>query len=321
MKLRTIAGKICASGPATRLRSSRAAGVLHSFFSLCRENPFPVQCGLLLFYRLVLDFVYVTQLSPIFAYSGFTTDLSPVTYGLSWLLLLTYTPLIVGIQEQEERPSSVMVTLINLLYFLPMTSYMGCKGSSQWFMASVAIYWLIFMLLQLRMPSFSLKRVSPRHGKLLFNALTVGAVLLVMGVSGVYTGFRLKLNISDVYSIRTESASYDIPTILNYALSWMTMVLSILILYWLRAKKYLLVAGLIVVYLFYYSIGAHKSVFLFLFLLLACYFLYRNWIYRWGSRPSASGGGGLLAGARGGKLSCARVAVRTAGSVCTGTAQ
>ena len=281
MKLRTIAEKVGSSKPVVWLRTSEGAAGVRSFVSLCRENPFPVQCALLLFYRAVLDFMYLTQLSPLYAYSGFTTDLSPVSYGLSWLLLLTFVPLVAGIQGQECRPSSMLVTTLNLLYFIPMTSYVGCKGSPFWFLASVAVYWLIFLLLQLYIPSFTLRKIPVHHGKLLFLLLTVGAVLLVMGISGVYTGFRLKLDISDVYNIRAEAAAYDIPTVLSYALSWMTVVLSIVILYWLREKKYWLTAGLIVVYFFYYSIGAHKSVFLFLLLLLACYFLYHSWMLRW----------------------------------------
>ena len=281
MKVQNIAEKLCASRPAQCLQSCRLVGRLRAFGDMCRENPFPVQCALLLIYRLVLDFMYITQLSRIYAYEGFTTDISPVTYGLSWLMLLAFLPLVAGIQGQEDRPSSVLVTLLNLLYFLPMTSYVGCKGSSYQFMISVAVYWLVLLVLQLRMPSFTLKRIPLQHGKTMFVILTIGAVLLVMGISGVYTGFRLKLNISDVYSIREEAGTYSIPTVLSYLLSWMTMVLSVLILYWLRVKKYWVAVGLIVVYLFYYSIGAHKSVFLFLFLLLVCYFLYRGWMLRW----------------------------------------
>ncbi len=276
-----ISEKVRMSKQVTYLRSSRMGVVLGSFGSLCLKNPFPVQCALLLIYRATLDFMYLTQLSPLYAYSGFTQDISPLGYGLSWLLLIAFLPLIVGVQEQEDRPSSVLVTLINLLYFVPMSSYMGCKGSAFWFVASVALYWLVFLLLQLFMPSFTLRKVPHRHSRLLFIMLTVGSILLVMGISGVYTGFRLKLNISNVYDIRAEAANYDIPTALSYALSWMTIVLSILILYWLRAKKYLVVALLIIVYLFYYSIGAHKDVFLFLFLLVACNFVYRKWMCRW----------------------------------------
>lgn len=281
MKLKTIAEKLGALGPVRYLRNSQSTRTLRAFLALCWENPFPMQCVLLLVYRTVLDFMYLTQLSPLFAYSGFTTDLSPVTYVLSWLMLLAFLPLVVGIQKQEDRPSSVLVTLLNFLYFIPMTSYVGCKGSSLRFMASVVVYWLVLLLLQLGIPSFSLKRISPRHGKILFLILSVGAVLLVMGISGIYTGFRLKLNISDVYSIRSEAEVYAIPSVLSYLLSWMTIVLSVLILYWLRAKKYCVVAVLIVVYFFYYSVNALKSVFFFLFLLLACYVLYRSWMLRW----------------------------------------
>lgn len=281
MKLRTIGEKVRESKPAAWFRTCRTISVVHSFIRLCKENPFPVQCALLLVYRSMLDFTYVTQLSPLYSYSGFTTDITPIGYCLSWLMLLTVLPLVAGIQGQEDRPSSVLVTMLNLIYFIPMTSYAGCKGSSYLFMISALVYWLVLLVLQLWMPSFALKRLPHRRGKLLFTVLTVGAVLLVMGISGVYTGFRLKLNLSDVYDVRAEAAAYDMPTILSYALSWMTMVLSVLILYWLQAKKYLAVLGLVVVYFFYYSIGAHKSVFFFLFLLLACYILYRSWMFRW----------------------------------------
>lgn len=281
MKLKTIAEKVRASIPTSWLHPCGVVVRLRSFLRLCRENPFPVQCVLLVFYRAVLDFVYVTLLSPTYAYAGFTIDLIPITYGLSWLLTLAYVPLMAGIQEQEDRLSSLMITFLNLLYFIPLTSYMGCKGSPIWFLASAAVYWLVLMVLQLRLPSFPLQRIPVHHGKLLFVCLTIGAVLLVMGISGVYTGFRLKLNLSDVYGIRAEAAAYDLPTVLSYALSWMTVVLSIAILYWLIEKKYWVVVGLIVVYFFYYSIAAHKAIFLFLFLLLSCYFLYRKWMLRW----------------------------------------
>ena len=281
MNRQTILEKMRTSKPAGWFRTGKWSARLRAFAGKCRENPFPVQCVFLLLYRAVLDFMYLTTLSSIYAYNGTTADLKPATYVLSWLVLLVCLPLAAGIQGQEARPSSVLVTILNLVYFLPLTSFVGCKGSSFWFIASVAVYWLVFLLLQLRLPSFTLKKIPLHHGKLLFLVLTVGAVLLVMGVSGVYTGFRLKLDISDVYSIRSEAAAYNIPTVLSYALSWMTMVLSVVILYWLREKKYWVVACLIVVYFFYYSIGAHKSVFLFLFLLLGCYFLYRRWMLRW----------------------------------------
>lgn len=264
-----------------KLRGSRAAQSLEKLSRVSRRHQFLFQCGLILLYRLVLDFMYLTQLSPIYAYSGFTTDLVWIKYALSWLLVLVCLPLVVGLQGQEERPSSILVTLMNYVYFLPMTSYLGCKGSDLGFFCAVAVYWLVLLAVQLRMPTILVPKLPHRHTSLLFFLVSVGACLFVMGISGLYTGFRLKLNISDVYGIRAEAAAYDIPGLFSYILSWMTVILSVLILYWLQKRRYVAVGVLVVVYLFYYSISAQKSVFLFLFLLLFCYLLYRRWMYRW----------------------------------------
>lgn len=264
-----------------KLRGSRAAQSLEKLSRVSRRHQFLFQCGLILPYRLVLDFMYLTQLSPIYAYSGFTTDLVWIKYALSWLLVLVCLPLVVGLQGQEERPSSILVTLMNYVYFLPMTSYLGCKGSDLGFFCAVAVYWLVLLAVQLRMPTILVPKLPHRHTSLLFFLVSVGACLFVMGISGICTGFRLKLNLSDVYGIRAEAAAYDIPGLFAYVLSWMTVILSVLILYWLQKRRYVAVGVLVVVYLFYYSISAQKSVFLFLFLLLFCYLLYRKWMYRW----------------------------------------
>ncbi len=126
-----------------KLRGSRAAQSLEKLSRVSRRHQFLFQCGLILLYRLVLDFMYLTRLSPIYAYSGFTTDLVWIKYALSWLLVLVCLPLVVGLQGQEERPSSILVTLMNYVYFLPMTSYLGCKGSDLGFFCAVAVYWLV----------------------------------------------------------------------------------------------------------------------------------------------------------------------------------
>ena len=196
-----------------KLRGSRAAQSLEKLSRVSRRHQFLFQCGLILLYRLVLDFMYLTQLSPIYAYCGFTTDLVWIKYALSWLLVLVCLPLVVGLQGQEERPSSILVTLMNYVYFLPMTSYLGCKGSDLGFFCAVAVYWLVLLAVQLRMPTILVPKLPHRHTSLLFFLVSVGACLFVMGISGIYTGFRLRLNLSDVYGIRAEAAAYDLSLI------------------------------------------------------------------------------------------------------------
>ena len=87
-----------------KLRGSRAAQSLEKLSRVSRRHQFLFQCGLILLYRLVLDFMYLTQLSPIYAYSGFTTDLVWIKYALSWLLVLVCLPWWWGSRDRRNVP-------------------------------------------------------------------------------------------------------------------------------------------------------------------------------------------------------------------------
>lgn len=281
MKLNIIFQKIRQSKLAERIQGSRLVMTVDRLTAVCKRNPVPIQCIFALVYRLVLDAVYLTALSPVYTYAGFTTDIFVLQYILSWLVVLILVPMIVSIQQKEQRPSSILVTLLNYLYFIPMTSYIGCKGSTFGLLIDATIYWTVLLTIEIKLPTIQLKRLQLHHTDQLFKWITLAAVVLVMAVSGYYTGFRVKLNMSDVYTVRAEAAAYSMPVLISYALSMMKVLLPIIILYWLQAKKWLRVLALLIVYVFYYSIAAQKSVFMLLFLMLGGYFFYRNWMMRY----------------------------------------
>ena len=87
-----------------------------------RENPFPAQVLLTIFYRLALDLIYVTVLSPIYGYIGFTTTILPLRYLTSLLATAAFAPLVVALLN-DFSPSSILLSFINYLYFIPLTSY------------------------------------------------------------------------------------------------------------------------------------------------------------------------------------------------------
>lgn len=263
-----------------RAGDSRAGRLLRRAGAACRANPFPAQVLLIMIYRLALDFMYVTQLSPLYAYAGFTTDLEPLRYVCSLAAMAVFVPFVAAVNE-DPRPSSVLVTFLNYLYFIPLTSYCGCKGASLSLLACGAVYWAVLLALQFRLPSVELRPPAFRRSRTLFVLLTVLACLFVLYISGRYTGFRLTLDFIDVYGTRAEAAGYQIPRLFNYLLSFMTIVLSFLLLFWLRERRYLMAALVSVVFLFYYSIATRKSVFFFLFLVLGCWAFYRGWMLRW----------------------------------------
>lgn len=263
-----------------RIWESRLLRLCRRSWVVCNENPFPWQVLLVLIYRLALDGTYLAAISPVYDYEGFTVELAPLPYLLSWLALLAFAPFAVRLTE-DPRPSSILVTMLNAIYFIPLTSYYGCHGTEFAFFSIAIAYWALLLFFQFRIPSPILAPLAVRHTERLAKLLTTGSVLLVFYISGRYTGFRLTLDFIDVYGIRLEARSYNIPTVLSYLLSWMPVLLALLLVWWLKRKKYAVVALLLVTFLFLFSISAQKSTFFFPLLVLAGWFLYRSWMLRW----------------------------------------
>ena len=191
-----------------------------------------------------------------------------------------FAPFVVRLKE-HTNPSSMLVTFLNYVYFIPLTSYFGCKGNvSILFFAIALVYWAVLLFWQFHIPVLRLRPPSLRYGRIIWIVLTAAVCALVLYVSGRYTGFRLKLDIAEVGDIRLEARTYAIPRLISYLLGMTPVFLSISVLYWLRRRCWPAVLVLVAVYLLYYSIDASRSVFLFLFLLLAVYLCYRPGMYQ-----------------------------------------
>lgn len=248
--------------------------------AICNSHPTMVQALLVIAYRLLFDILYLTVISPIHSYAGFITQLHPLRYGVSLLTVLLFSPAVVW-HQQQKHASSTLLSIINYLFFIPMTCYYGCRGLDYRFFIVTVIYWAVLLLLQTIVPVLTVKPFPNERVKWLFPLLTVGSATVIMFISGRYTGFRLTFDILNVYGIRAEAATYQIPGILSYVLSMMPCVLSVLILYWLKQKKYWISFLLCIVFLFLFSIAAHKAIFFMLILALGCWIVFRPWMARW----------------------------------------
>lgn len=261
------------------LRETRPAQAVLRFFALCERHSFLTQCLLVILLRLSLDVLYVTVLSPVYAYSGFLVSIDPLFYLCTWLALLAFMPVHVRL-SQDRTPSALVVAFLDYLFFIPLTSYCGCSGSDIRFFLIAMVYWAALLFFQLRLPVLTLKRPHLHISQPLMAVVSVFSCVFILYISGRYTGFRFTLNFIDVYGTRAEAAAYDIPTLFSYILSSMTIVLSSLLLYWMERKKWAVVAALCVLYLIRYSIDTQKSVFFLLVLILLCRFFYREWMLR-----------------------------------------
>lgn len=250
------------------------------FCSFCRRHLFLTQILLVLLFRLTLDILYVAVLSPHYAYSGFTVSIEPLFYLCTWLSLFIFAPFIVSLSNQHS-PSALIVTFLNYLFFIPLTSFGGCYGSDVRFYLIALIFWAVLLFLQFKLPVLHLKQPDFHASRRLMVWLTVLSCIFVMYISGRYTGFRFTLDVIDVYGIRREAAAYDLPVVASYLLSMMPIIFTILLSYWIDRKKWSIVIVLCIVYLFLFSINAQKSTFFLLILVLFCRFFYRDWMLRW----------------------------------------
>ena len=253
---------------------------LRRAWEFCQRHRFAFLVLLVLAYRLMLDLLYMTVISPLYAYSGFLMNFHPLFYSCTLLALTVFLPAVVRLQE-EGTPSANIVTFLNYIYFIPLTSYCGCNWSGMGFFLTGLAYWAVLLLIQFLLPVLSFKPFSGDHRRGTYMLLTVFAVGVVMYVSGRYAGFRLTFDIFDVYGIRAEAAAYSLPSLIAYALSMAGNVLAILLIYWLLRRKYMVCAVLVVVYMFLFSVAGHKSLFFFLLLVLAGYFFFRSWMRQW----------------------------------------
>lgn len=244
------------------------------------DPPFLLQCCILWLYRIVLDVIYIRIISPIYLYDGLETKIVPSMYIASILAILVFSPLIVKIQD-GKRPSDFLISFINYLYFIPLTSYCGCKGASGSFFVIAVTYWGVLLGLQMKVPTIVVADSNMKYKKWLFLFMSCAASTFVMYISGKYTHFRLTLDIYDVYGIRQEAAGYDMSTIAAYVLSMMAVVLTILLLYWLTQKNYLMAILICVVFLFLFSIAAHKTQIFLLLIALGAFFFFQDWMIPW----------------------------------------
>lgn len=263
-----------------RLTSSRLIQGLCRGKRICQANPFPFQIFLIMVYRFSLDFLYLWLISPLFTYAGFTANLLPLNYACSVMTVFIFSPFVAKINE-EKTASSIIVTLLNYLYFIPLTSYCGCKGVSVSFLLIFILYWAILLFLQCKVPVLVAKPAHTKHMGKIFPVLTIFSTLFVIFISWKYTGFRIIIDLFNVYDIRAEAAQYQLPTIATYLLSAMDIVLPILLLYCLKKRKYLIAVFLCFVLLLLFSIGGNKSIFFLFLASLACYFLFKPWMLRW----------------------------------------
>lgn len=191
---------------------------------------------LVVLYRIFLDWIYIYQIFPIFAYERFTYTFSTEAFILSWIFLLFFSLFVSFFLKVKSPVVSYAAVMFFFLRLVPLTSYLSTDSFPASFYLLNFIFWFLFYVLLL-----NLKRIKvPLHFKSehAIYWITLLMLLVVVYVSGRYTGFRMNFNLANVYELRMEARNFSMPLWLTYLWPATQNTLPILMVFFMIKKKW-----------------------------------------------------------------------------------
>ncbi|MFI8577867.1 hypothetical protein ACIGEL_19430 [Rossellomorea aquimaris] len=228
------------------------------------------------FYRILLDYLYVQTVVPLFGYSGFHANNQINKYFLSWVILFIFTPIIIKMFKKSTL-SSLIIILLSFLSFIPFTCMIAFHSYTTEFIISNIVYWLALFIFYNTIPTIKLVRVTnDKFIKLILSLIVLIFFAVILFISWRYTGFRLSINLMNVYDIRSEATMYQLPSFLSYIYSASKAINPVLIVYFMSRKKYSIASFIFFIQLLSFSINGSKTVFFTTVLAVLLYWIYND---------------------------------------------
>ncbi|MCA0150379.1 hypothetical protein LCD52_16460 [Rossellomorea vietnamensis] len=216
-----------------------------------------IKVGILyVLYRILLDFIYLKWVSPIFGYSGFVKDPNIFKVFVSYLVIFLF---IIIIPKTNKQVSYMIIQLHFIIMIIPLTSIFGLANLSTKFMVMILLCFAIQVILLKSIPLFEIRKI--RNAK----KIVVGFTLILTIITYVYLfltqGINFSaFNISNIYSIRSEQANLGL---MGYLVTWQYRIInpSLLVISYMK-KKYKLSVLSILLQITLFLMFPHKEVFL-----------------------------------------------------------
>lgn len=225
-------------------------------------------------YRIIMDLIYVNHITSIFSYTGFNCKFDVNLIVLSWILLLLSFSTIKRCTIKGNFSDVIVLFLIYMSY-IPFTTMVAYYNYDLSFVVANSIYWLVLFFVFRFLPrSKNAFKLKIDKNELFLLIIEILFAIVIIYISWRYTGFRFTINLSDVYTYRTEAKLASIPTILNYIFSSSKTVLPILLVYTLSKKEYLNVFFIFIIQILSFSINGSKTVLFSTLIAVVFYYIY-----------------------------------------------
>ena len=211
-------------------------------------------------YRFLLDLIYKLEVSPIFSYARLVNESTQVSTYTSWLLFVFFTILIIPfLSDKNDYFIDCVVIFFYLIRIVPFTSFIKFSPQTFEYLCLNIIYWSLLLLL-LRIPGHSrfnfLLQYRNDNSVMFFAIVSIVAVLVV---SGVYTHFRFHFSLSNVYDLRAEARTYQMPRIFAYLYSATGNLIPIILVFYILKKKKVMIFLLALTGILNFGIAGQKA--------------------------------------------------------------
>lgn len=227
-----------------------------------------------LLFRALLEYGYITQISPLFDYAGFNIDIDNYQYYTGWIICITGSLII---PYKLLNASSFFVMLTWLLLGIPMLMLYSLDASRSFlpvllFLTSIAIIYISTSISLIRIRSF-----RPILGGT--NILTILSIIMVsmLVVWFAISGASFNLSLASVYDFRSSNAELTDSGLFAYTNNWTIKIMSLfLFAIALKKKQYFGLLVLAIIQIYFYGITNHKSVLFTPFLIFGCWFIFQK---------------------------------------------
>ena len=230
---------------------------------------------IVLLYRITLDIIYIYGIYPYYDYLyNFKYSYSIERFFYSYLLIIPFGYVIYKYTDKRDI-SSLFILALTMVYFLPGTSIYCWDGLSFVYFVFYLLFFLLLVLYNKILPHYKFVR-KRKSGKNFINRLAIIIAVINALFIVYFHGFNLTLDFSDIYDMREDWSSTNIPTIMAYFQPFAARFIPILIVYFVCKKKYFYVLLLFISQLLSFSFGGMKYTFFALIISLLVGFFYSN---------------------------------------------
>ena len=227
-------------------------------------------------YFVLLSIVYVTWINPHWGYYGFNLSYSTICLVLATVFNFFLSYESAKLIHKNRLSDQILLIIINL-YYIPQGTLFGFQNNDVSFYTFVVAFAIITIILN-KIIDFNAKEyISNISSPVpLFETAMIILALIMVAISGLYSGFRISFDLSDYYEYRADYRLYALPHIFRMLFHWAQTLLPIGLLYSLRNKRRFLACFIAIANVLCFSFNGKKSVLFIVVLVILIQLFYRE---------------------------------------------